>query len=236
MSQLQDDLPALGDLVGVGRAQGDQPGDRAQREQLLDRLVRWSVLADADRVVREEVDDREFHDRGQPDRRAAVVAEDQETRSVRAQLRERQPVQDRTHRVLANAEMKIASRVAGRFEVSGAFERHARLRRGGQIRGAADDPRHGRRHCVQDLRRRVTTGDPFGISGEARNRLLPAIRQVALLHLQQAVGVPGVFRLVYASKSVSHCSRCLAPRSPMFAAKCSRTPSGTRNLASSGQP
>ena len=56
-------------LVGVGRAQGDEPGDRAQRRELLDRLVRRAVFADADRVVREDVDDRNLHQRAQADRR-----------------------------------------------------------------------------------------------------------------------------------------------------------------------
>ena len=49
--------------------------------QLLDRLMRRAVLADADRIVREDVDDRNLHQRGQPDRRTAVVGEDEEARA-----------------------------------------------------------------------------------------------------------------------------------------------------------
>ena len=86
-----------------------RPGNRAQRQELLDGLVRRAVLAHADRVVREDVDDRDLHDRGQADRRAAVVAEDQEARAVGPDLRQRQAVEDRAHGVLADAEMEVAA-------------------------------------------------------------------------------------------------------------------------------
>jgi hypothetical protein len=52
---------ASDDLVGVGRPQRDEAGDGAQRDELLDRLVRRTVFADADRIVREDVDDRQLH-------------------------------------------------------------------------------------------------------------------------------------------------------------------------------
>ena len=54
--ELHDDPPGLDHLVGVGGPDRDQAGNRAQRGQLLDRLVRGPVLADADRVVGEDVD------------------------------------------------------------------------------------------------------------------------------------------------------------------------------------
>ena len=53
-----------------------------RRGQLLDRLVRRAVLADADRIVREDVDDRDLHDRAQADGRPRVVAEDEEAGAV----------------------------------------------------------------------------------------------------------------------------------------------------------
>src|SRR4029450_8874418 len=40
----------------------------------------------------------------------------------------------------------------------------------------------------------------------------------------------------YDARSAVHWARAAAPRAPMPAAKCSRTPSGTRNCASSGHP
>ncbi len=48
--------PGFDHLVGIRRAQGDQPWDGAQGEQLFHRLVRRPVFAHADRVVRKDVD------------------------------------------------------------------------------------------------------------------------------------------------------------------------------------
>ncbi len=48
----QRDPPGLDGLVGVGRADHPEVGDRAQRRVVLDRLVRRAVLAEADGVVR----------------------------------------------------------------------------------------------------------------------------------------------------------------------------------------
>ena len=41
----------------------------ARSGQLLDRLVRRAVFADADRVVREDVNHRQLHERREPNRR-----------------------------------------------------------------------------------------------------------------------------------------------------------------------
>ena len=40
-----DDAPGFDDLVGVGGPERDEAGNAAQRDELLDRLVRRSVLA-----------------------------------------------------------------------------------------------------------------------------------------------------------------------------------------------
>src|SRR5947207_10215601 len=47
----------------VRRSEDDQVGDRAQCGELLDRLMRGTVLPEADRVVREDVDHRQVGDR-----------------------------------------------------------------------------------------------------------------------------------------------------------------------------
>ena len=78
-----DDPPGLDDLVRVGGPEDEQARHRPKRGELLDGLVGRAVLADADRVVGEDVQDRDLHQRGQPDRGARVVGEDQEARPVR---------------------------------------------------------------------------------------------------------------------------------------------------------
>ena len=50
------DPPGLGGLVGVAGPDDEQVRDGAQRGIVLDRLVRRTVLADADAVVREDAD------------------------------------------------------------------------------------------------------------------------------------------------------------------------------------
>ena len=59
-----------------------QAGDVVCRRQLLDRLVRRTVLTHADRIVREDEEDRQLHQRGQPHGRAHVIAEDKERARV----------------------------------------------------------------------------------------------------------------------------------------------------------
>ena len=98
-------------LVEAGRADDVEVRRRAQRDELLDRLVRRAVLADADRVVREHERRRDAHDRREPDRALHVVAEDQEAGAVGAQARQHEAVDDRPHRVLADAEVQVAPAV-----------------------------------------------------------------------------------------------------------------------------
>ena len=56
---LEDRAPGGDRLVGVGRADDVEAGDRAQRREVLDRLVGRAVLAEADRVVGPDVGDRQ---------------------------------------------------------------------------------------------------------------------------------------------------------------------------------
>ena len=75
------------------------------------------------------VDYRQLHDRAQPNGRARVVAEDQELRAERAELRGRESIENGVHRVLADAEVQIASAIVFSAEVAGAVEGEARFRR-----------------------------------------------------------------------------------------------------------
>ena len=50
------ELPALGDFDGIGRAEDVEVGDGTQRGQMLDGLMRRSVFAQADGIVRHQID------------------------------------------------------------------------------------------------------------------------------------------------------------------------------------
>ena len=79
-----DHAPRFDDLVGVGRAERDETRNAAQRDELLDRLVRWAVLAYTDRVVGKHIDNRELHQGAKTDGRFHVVGKDEEARPIRA--------------------------------------------------------------------------------------------------------------------------------------------------------
>ena len=87
--------------------------NRAQAGELLDRLMRGAILAQGDAVVGEDVDHVQSHQRGETDRRAHVIGEDQERRAERNGAAVRgEAVHDRAHAVLAHAEVQIAAGVA----------------------------------------------------------------------------------------------------------------------------
>ena len=72
--------------MGIGRPQHHDIRDRAQRDELLERLLRRPVFAEPDRIVREDVEDRYFHQRGEPDRRTHIVAEGEKGRAKGSQF------------------------------------------------------------------------------------------------------------------------------------------------------
>ncbi len=155
---LERNLPRVCGLVRVGRAHEPEIRDRTQRGVRLDRLVRRPVLAQPDRVVRPGPDDGQAHQRGQAHRRPHVVAEDQEGRAVRLDTAavHGDPVDDRAHRVLANAERDVAPGPAIREETA-ALE--LGLRRLDEIGGAADHRRHGVLERLHHLLPGVAGGD-----------------------------------------------------------------------------
>ncbi len=169
--------PGFRGLVGVGRPDDVEAGNGAQRRKLLDRLVRRAVLADPDRIVAEHENGRQLHDRGEPDRRAHIVAENQEGRGERPQVGERHAVGDRAHRMLANAEMHVPAALAvSRFEIARALECQPGLRRRREIRRAADQGRYVVRDRVQHLAAGVARRHSRGIRREVRNVMRPTRR------------------------------------------------------------
>jgi hypothetical protein len=86
--------------------------------------------------------------------------------------------------------------VVGR-EVAGAVEGQAGLRRGCEVGGAADDPGHVLRHCVQRLPRRVPARDALVVRRERRERCVPVVRQLAALDALELVGELGEGRTVF---------------------------------------
>ena len=112
------------------------------------------------------------------DRRAAVVAEDQKARAVRPHLRERHAVEDRAHRVLADAEVEVAAAVVLGLEIAGAVEREPRLRRGREVGRAADQPRNVLGDRVQHLADASRPASPLASAGKS-GVAAPSLRAAA---------------------------------------------------------
>ena len=146
---------------------------------MLDRLMGRAVLPVAHGVVREDVDSWQLHQGGEPDRGPNVVAEDEEGRAKRPQLRQRQPVHDRPHRVLANAEVQIPAARGGGLEIAGAGERERGLVRRTEVRRAAEEPWDVLREDVQDFARGLPPRHTLWIGREHREVPIPALRQLS---------------------------------------------------------
>src|SRR5246127_2855127 len=107
---------------------------------MFDRLVRWAIFADADGIVREDVGHGNFHQRAEPDRTSPVVAENQEPRAEGSQLRQRETVENRAHRVFRDPKAQSAARAVFSLKVTGGRELKSRLGGWSKARGAADHP------------------------------------------------------------------------------------------------
>src|SRR5664280_1594303 len=84
--------------------------------------MRRPVFAVAHGVVREDEDGGQFHQGGEPDCSAGIIAEDEEGGTESAQLRKRHSVHDRGHGVLTNAEVHVLASGCFGLQVARAWE------------------------------------------------------------------------------------------------------------------
>ena len=153
---------------------------------MLDRLVRRTILADADRIVGEHEHGRDLHDRRQPDRRAHVIGKYQERGRVGAQVGQRHAVGDRPHGMFAHAEVHVLAGIIVRLKPRRALD--VGLGRGREVRRPAQQARQMRRHRVQHLPARVARGEALGIGGEGGDIRLPALGQLARAQQVELLG------------------------------------------------
>ena len=155
-----------------------------------------AVLADADGVVGEDVDDGDLHDRGEANGSAAIVAEDEESGPIGPDLGERHPVHHRAHRVLADAEVEVATAVLVRREVARPFEGEAGLGGRRQVGRSAHQPGNALSQGVEDLLRGIATGEALGVGWEDRQIFVPTLGQLPALHPLDLVGEARILRPV----------------------------------------
>src|SRR5664280_562572 len=102
--------------------------------------MRRPVFAVTHGVVREDEDGRQFHQGGEPDRSAGIIAEDEEGGAESAQLRERHSVHDRGHGVLANAEVHVLASGCFGLQVARAWEGEGGLIGWREIARTSEEP------------------------------------------------------------------------------------------------
>ena len=217
--------------------------DRPQRGHVLDRLVGGAVLAEADRVVRPHVDDRRLHHRGQAHGTAHVVAEGEERAAVGAGGPvQRDAVEDRAHRVLADAEVQRAAVGLGVPHLGGdrlRAERVRALHRGvvalREVRRAAPQLGQHVGQRLEHLAGRLAGGDALLVGLPRRQRLLPAHRAGRGRACGRAAPCARVRARPRTSYSAVHSACAFAPRSTTLRA-CASTSSATSKVLSGSKP
>ena len=162
---LERQLPALRRLDRVGRAEHLQVRDRAQGGQVLDRLVRRAVLAEADRIVGAHVITRCSISAARRIAGAAVVGEDQEGAAVGDDAAvQRHAVHRRRHAVLADAVVDVA---AGVVAAAACPRRALRVGvvRAGEVGRAADHLGHRLRRAPRAPPGSTCASPIFGLLG-----------------------------------------------------------------------
>src|SRR5437016_2471008 len=101
-------------FVGVTRSHDENIGHGAQRRELFDGLVRRAVLTDADRVVREDIDDGDFHEAGETHGWFYVVAKIEKCSTERAHTAETHAAHRRAHGMFTHAVVDVAAAVLAR--------------------------------------------------------------------------------------------------------------------------
>ena len=92
--ELHDNPPRFHDFIGVSGPDQHEIGNGAQRRQVLDWLMRRSVFAETDRIMREHVNHGKVHHGREADSRSPVIAEDQKPGAIGPNFGERHPAQD----------------------------------------------------------------------------------------------------------------------------------------------
>src|SRR5438067_1770898 len=99
-----------------------------------------SILSYTDRVMRENMKNRQLHYCAEPNRTSGIIAENEKSRTIGPNLHQRHPVQNCGHGMLANPKVKIATaRVLGR-DIARPFKGYTSFCRWGQIRRPPHQP------------------------------------------------------------------------------------------------
>ena len=146
------------------------------------------ILTHANGVMGKHEHHRQLHDRRQSDRRFHIVAEHQEGRGVRAQIRQRHAIGNCAHGVFTNTEMQVAPAVVIGTESPGTVEGEIGFGRRRQVRRTAQQPGDVLGKGIQYLAARRTAGNALGVGGIAGQLGLPLLGHFPGAHALQFIG------------------------------------------------
>ena len=107
--------PRCGRFDRVARPPDVHVGNQAQARRLFDRLVCRAVFAEANRIVREDKNIAQLHERRHPQGVARIIRERQEGAGFRNEAAVQcEPVGDRSHREFTHAEINDIAGAAAR--------------------------------------------------------------------------------------------------------------------------
>ena len=142
-------------------------GNNPKSADCFDGLMSRTILANADRIVRKDIDHRQFGEASETNRRPTIVGKDQKSGTGRLEnAMVGNPVHNGTHPVLANPESDIATGPVLGIEVFVAL--NVVQSRSVQIGAAADHERQCLRHGLQNVTSRLA-GRDFAILREGRD-------------------------------------------------------------------
>ena len=99
---------------------------------MFDRLVRRTILTQSDRVMRQYIENWQMHNATQSHRWSHVVSKDKKRCTISPQTRQNHSIERRSHTVLPDAEVHVATAVAIGSEIPLTVEkRHGRWRQVG---------------------------------------------------------------------------------------------------------
>mmetsp|Transcript_1108 Transcript_1108/g.2425 ORF Transcript_1108/g.2425 Transcript_1108/m.2425 type:complete len:204 (-) Transcript_1108:1046-1657(-) len=149
---------------------------------MLNGLMSWAVLTDADGVVSEDPDVRQLHDGTESNRWLEVVGENEEGRAERTELGDGQAVHDGAHGMFSDSEVKISASVAAptsrrSHEIASPLERQRCEARRSQVSRTAQHPRNVLGNLIEALGGRLPSRHPLGVGRELLQRTVPAFRK-----------------------------------------------------------
>mmetsp|Transcript_11306 Transcript_11306/g.30450 ORF Transcript_11306/g.30450 Transcript_11306/m.30450 type:complete len:607 (-) Transcript_11306:469-2289(-) len=197
LSSLDSDGVHSRSLGRVGRAHHVAVRHRAERSEVLNRLMGGSIFSQEDRVVRHHVDDAGLRERRHAHGAAHVIREDEERGAVRDEttLVQTQPVANRAHAVLAHTKAEIAVLHRVLLEVPISFHDGEVGR--SQVGRATDETRHDWGKRIEHHLRQLSGSHGARVFTRLLQSVFPAGRKrVVDALVLKLLGLLGVLGLV----------------------------------------